>query len=65
MRPSLMAQAPRDSKVTDYDLEHAALYIRLLDAEASGADWQEAAKVLLGADLPRETAQARHAYETH
>ena len=54
-----------DPDLTDYDREHAALYIRLLDADQAGADWMETARALLAAELPRETELARRAYETH
>jgi hypothetical protein len=61
--PQLRIRAPQDSDLTDYDRDHAVIYLRLLDAEEAGADWQEVAKVVLGVD-PRgdfERAQVMHA----
>ena len=42
--------APTDPTVTSYDERHLADYLRLLDAEADGATWQEAARIILGID---------------
>jgi hypothetical protein len=33
--------APSDSVLTIYDEEHVITYLRLLDADAQGADWRE------------------------
>jgi Uncharacterized conserved protein (DUF2285) len=35
-------------KIAPYDRECATVYLRLLDAEAAGAPWREAAEVVLG-----------------
>jgi hypothetical protein len=32
--------APSDSVLTVYDEEHLITYLRLLDADAKGADWR-------------------------
>jgi hypothetical protein len=42
--PRLRARAPQGEPLTDYDRDHVALYLRLLDAEEAGADWREVAK---------------------
>jgi hypothetical protein len=57
--------APSESRLTDYDRSHAALYLRLLDAADEGAPWEEAAHIVLGIDPAREPARARSAYESH
>lgn len=62
--PDLVDRAPSDPGLTDYDRAHLVTYLRLLDAEAAGAPWQEAARLLLGAD-PGRAALARLRYETH
>jgi hypothetical protein len=33
-------QAPTGDELTDYDLGHLVAYLRLLDADAEGADWR-------------------------
>jgi len=61
--PALRIRAPQDASLTDYDRDHAVTYLRLLDAEEAGADWQEVSRVVLGID-PRgdfERAQVMHA----
>ena len=40
-------------------------YLRLLDAEAQGADWREIARVVLKTDPQREYVRAKRRYETH
>jgi hypothetical protein len=43
--PDVADTAPMDSMLTLYDEEHLITYLRLLDADADGADWQEAARI--------------------
>ena len=40
-------------------------YLRLLDAESDGADWNEVARIVLHLDPDREPGLARRAWETH
>jgi len=58
-------QAPAADWLTDYDRNHLALYVRLLDAETDGADWMEVALVVLDIDPVREPGRARGAWESH
>jgi hypothetical protein len=51
--------------VTDYDKAHLKLYLRLLDADAEGADWDEAARLLLDIDPVAERDRALRRHETH
>ena len=51
--------------MTDYDRTHLKLYMRLLDAEADGADWEEAAEILFGVDPDREPERARRMHRSH
>lgn len=57
--------APSGQELTDYDKSHIKLYMRLLDAAADGADWQEAVGVLFGIDPIREPDRARHVHDSH
>ena len=51
---------PQLDRVSSYDEKHLASYIRLLDAEAEGADWREAVSIIFGLDPKRTGArQAR------
>ncbi|WP_432280463.1 hypothetical protein [Tropicimonas omnivorans] len=40
-------------------------YLRLLDANAENAPWDEVARIVLGLDPVEEPQAARRAYETH
>jgi Uncharacterized conserved protein (DUF2285) len=63
--PPVSDTAPTESVLTGYDEQHLVTYLRLLDAEAEGADWREVAKIVLHIDPDRETARARLAWESH
>jgi hypothetical protein len=53
----------RGSVLTVYDEEHIITYLRLLDADADGADWQEVVQMHL--DPEREPDRARRAFDGH
>lgn len=57
--------APTNQKLTEYDRAHFKLYMRLLDAEADGADWREAVEVLFGIDPNQEPERARRVHSSH
>jgi hypothetical protein len=63
--PMLANEAPGSDTLTDYDEEHLITYRGLLDAEREGAEWDEAALLVLSIDPIREPARARRAWETH
>jgi Uncharacterized conserved protein (DUF2285) len=63
--PSVADVAPAAETLTAYDQEHLVTYLRLLDAEADGADWTEVARLVLHIDPVKEPARARQAWETH
>jgi hypothetical protein len=45
--PDVADTAPSDAVLTVYDEEHVITNLRLLDADAQGADWREADEVEL------------------
>jgi hypothetical protein len=57
--PDVADIAPSDSVLTVYDEEHVITYLRLLDADAEGADWREVARVVLHLDPVHESDRAR------
>ncbi len=61
----LLAVPPSSDKVTDYDLKHAKLYLRLLDANAEGADWREPAHIVLGLDCDADPIAAERIHAAH
>jgi hypothetical protein len=63
--PAVEDQAPAVEVLTGYDQEHLITYLRLLDADAEGYGWTEAAYVLLQIDPSLEPKRARRAFESH
>ncbi|WP_407702838.1 DNA -binding domain-containing protein [Thiobacillus sedimenti] len=63
--PQVEDIAPTAAILTGYDERHAITYLRLLDAEADGADWREVAKIVLHIDPMQEHDRARRAWESH
>jgi len=51
--------------LTDYDQQHVVTYLRLLDADAEKADWQEVARIVLHIDPERNPQRARTAFDSH
>jgi hypothetical protein len=56
---------PQSASLTDYDRQHLALYVRLLDAVEEGAEWTEVVHVLFGLDPSRDRERARQIYDDH
>ena len=56
---------PAADHVTDYDRSHVKIYLRLLDAAAEGAGWQEVAALVLGLDVAADPDHARCVHEAH
>jgi hypothetical protein len=57
--PDVADAAPTDLMLTPYDHEHTVTYLRLLDADADGAQWQEVSRIVLHIDPVREPTRAR------
>lgn len=63
--PEIVNEAPWSEGLTAYDAAHFVTYIRLLDAETEGADWREAARIILRRDPDAEFDQSRRCWESH
>jgi predicted GNAT family N-acyltransferase len=63
--PDVADSAPSDSVLTAYDKEHLVTYLRLLDADAEGADWREVARIVLHLDPEQESDRSRRVFESH
>ena len=63
--PVVADHAPEADVLTGYDEQHFATYLRLLDAEAEGADWTEVARIVLHIDPKLEPDRARRAWQSH
>lgn len=61
----LQDEPPALDSVTDYDLCHGTIYLRLLDAAADGAHWTEAAEIVLGLDPTTDADRARRVHDSH
>ena len=61
----LRERAPEGVPLTAYDREMAPVYLRLLDAEAAGADWREVAKIVLGVDAAHHPQRAEVMHASH
>jgi hypothetical protein len=57
--------APELPTITPYDEAHFTDYLRLLDADADGADWREAVAVIFDIDPAREPQRAERMHATH
>jgi len=63
--PPVSDTAPSGGVVTGYDEQHLVTYLRLLDAEAEGADWHEVARIVLHIDPAQEPERAHRAWTSH
>lgn len=63
--PRIADTAPSDPHVTAYDHAHIATYLRLLDAAAEGAAWDEVCHIVLGIDPTVAQHRARQTYDSH
>lgn len=63
--PDVADIAPSDPVLTMYDEEHIITYLRMLDADAEGADWREVAQLVLHIDPQAEPDRAKTAFDSH
>jgi hypothetical protein len=63
--PDVADTAPSGPVLTPYDIEHAVTYVRMLDADAEGADWRDVARIVLHLDPDRDPDRARRAFDSH
>ena len=63
--PPVSDTAPSGGVLTGYDEQHLVTYLRLLDAEAEGADWHEVARIVLHIDPAQEPDRAHRAWTSH
>ncbi len=63
--PRVLAEPPPGDALTDYDRAHLAAYLRLLDADAEGAPWEDVARLVLGLDPAADPDGARRCHRAH
>lgn len=65
LSPDIQDEVPWSETITPYDEAHFITYVRLLDAEASGADWQDVARIVLHRDALLDKDRAHHCWISH
>ena len=63
--PAFEDRPPVSERVNAYDERHLVTYIRLLDADAEGADWREVVSVIFGLDPDCEPDRAKIVHDSH
>lgn len=63
--PDVADDVPWSDRITPYDERHFVTYLRLLDAEADGAGWQEVARIVLHRNPKAEPDRTRRCWEVH
>jgi hypothetical protein len=63
--PDVADTAPSGPVLTSYDQEHVVTYLRLLDADAEGADWRDVARIVLHLNPDHASDRAWRAFESH
>ncbi|VTZ26138.1 conserved hypothetical protein [Methylocella tundrae] len=63
--PPFDDRPPQTDRVSAYDERHLATYIRLLDADAEGADWREVVLIIFGLDPASEPERAKIVHDSH
>jgi hypothetical protein len=56
---------PIEDRITPYDERHFVTYLRLLDADAEGADWREVVSIVFEIDPMRDEDHAKHVHDSH
>jgi Uncharacterized conserved protein (DUF2285) len=46
-------------------MAHLVTYLRLLDADAEGADWREVARIVLNLDVENDPERTRQVWHSH
>ena len=59
-KPSICPRRPGARRA-----RHVITYLRLLDADAVGADWREVARIVLHLDQEQESGRARRTFVSH
>lgn len=58
-------EPPQLDHVTPYDEAHLTTYIRLLDAEAEGANWREVVEIIFRLNPDKDPERAKHIHDSH
>lgn len=64
-KEDFLDQPPDGAALTAYDQAHLKLYLRLLDADADGADWKEVVEALFGICAKTDPERAARVHTAH
>ncbi len=64
-KEDFLDQPPSGAALTAYDQAHLKVYLRLLDADADGADWRDVVAAVFGLDATAEPQRAFEVYAAH
>ncbi|PWB81461.1 MAG: DUF2285 domain-containing protein [Methylocystaceae bacterium] len=65
LEPEIIDEPPWSDELSAYDEAHLITYLRLLDADAGGADWREVARIVLHRDPDADPTRAFRCWEGH
>jgi hypothetical protein len=65
LEPPVSDTAPTSGVLTGYDEQHLITYLRLLDADAEGADWCDVARIVLHLDPAENSEHAKRIWASH
>ena len=60
-----LTEPPQGDGITTYDEQNLVTYLRLLDAEAEGADWREIVRIVFEIEPDSDTEHARLIFSSH
>jgi hypothetical protein len=63
--PDVADEAPSGNTINVYDKQHFITYLRLLDADADGADWREVARVVLHRNPDIDEVPSHRCWQSH
>ncbi|PWB81390.1 MAG: DUF2285 domain-containing protein [Methylocystaceae bacterium] len=65
LEPEVTDEPLWSEELTAYDEAHLITYLRLLDADAEGADWKEVSRIVLHRDPDADPSRSFHCWEGH
>lgn len=62
---TFLDEPPLADGLTQYDKQQLVTYLRLLDADAEGADWREVTQIVFGINAGIDEERALRVYHAH
>lgn len=64
-KPDFLDEPPAGEQLTEYDRAHLVTYLRLLDADAEDAAWEEIVRLVFGLDPAKQPRRAERIHALH